>query len=192
VPRPNFSGGDKHHCLRNYGIGETKPVLFVTGGSQGADSLNRLVFRIAGALTRRYYVIHQCGVGKVDKGVSGHDYVQVEFVDDEIRHIYAATDLVVSRAGATAIAEISMYRVPALYIPYPWAEGDHQRYNASIAATRGGCEVLSQEGLTPERLLLQINEMMARRLTYRASYATCDQAEALPRLLDIIERYAAS
>ena len=162
---------------------------FANGGSQGAEALNRMIFAILEQLVSRYSVIHQCGRGKCDSNFRNSDYVQFAFIGDEIRHIYASSDLVLSRAGATSITEISLYGLPALYVPYPWAENDHQTHNALTAQRRGGCVMMEQRDLTAPQLLKTIDSMMARRIEYRAQYERLREERALPGLLSLIERY---
>jgi len=189
IPRPNLAGGDREWCHRTYGFSDKKPLLFVMGGSQGAEALNRMIFAILEQLVSRYSVIHQCGRGKCDSNFRNSDYVQFAFIGDEIRHIYASSDLVLSRAGATSITEISLYGLPALYVPYPWAENDHQTHNALTAQRRGGCVMMEQRDLTAPQLLKTIDSMMARRIEYRAQYERLREERALPGLLSLIERY---
>jgi UDP-N-acetylglucosamine--N-acetylmuramyl-(pentapeptide) pyrophosphoryl-undecaprenol N-acetylglucosamine transferase len=169
-PGPNAMCGNRETARRIFAVDFEKPILFVTGGSQGAASLNRLLWPILETLTERYSVIHQCGPGKKNTGLECPDYCAVEFLHEEMRHAYAASDVVLGRAGATTIAEVSSYRIPALYVPYPWAESDHQMHNARLAHEQGGCEVLRQDELNPTRLLEAIDRMMLHRDSYHLRY----------------------
>jgi UDP-N-acetylglucosamine--N-acetylmuramyl-(pentapeptide) pyrophosphoryl-undecaprenol N-acetylglucosamine transferase len=189
LTRPNFTDGDPRVGRQLYPVSPDKPLLYVTGGSQGAEPLNQLVYPIVDELTSRYAVIHQCGRGKVRAPLGHRDYHAVEFIHDDLRHLYAACDAVVSRSGASSIAEITTYRVPALYVPYPWAENDHQDRNAATLEARGVCTVLRQHTLTPERLLCGIDAVMAGRQIYRSRYAGLDVPDALAALTSLILRH---
>jgi UDP-N-acetylglucosamine--N-acetylmuramyl-(pentapeptide) pyrophosphoryl-undecaprenol N-acetylglucosamine transferase len=189
LTRPYLGGGSRKACLRRYGLAEDKPVIAVLGGSQGAESLNRLIEAISTSLCRSSSLIHVCGPGKLVAMSRVPNYVQLEFVHEEIRDIYAAADLVVARAGAATIAEIAAYRIPAILVPYPWAERDHQRRNALVLADRGVATVLSQSGLTPARLHAAIEEAMGSRAIMAANYGKdplLGSRDSLQRLLEVV------
>ncbi|MCI0689283.1 MAG: glycosyltransferase, partial [Sporichthyaceae bacterium] len=162
ITRPNFGAGSPAEFGRLFGPPAGKPVVFVTGGSQGSVSVNELVYPILPVLTERYSVVHQCGPGKLVPQRAS-DYRQIEFIGDEIKHVYAASSVVVARAGATSIAEICQYRVPAILIPLPWAEGDHQQQNALVLRDHGVGRILHQRDATPAGLLALVDEMVADR-----------------------------
>ena len=188
--RPNFGGGSRETCLRRYGLPTDRPVVTIIGGSQGATSLNAIVRAIVPALVSSCSLIHLCGVGKRDGSLSRTGYVSLEFVNDEIRDIYAATDLLVSRAGAGVIEEACAYRVPALYVPYPWAQYAHQENNARIMSASGVAEVELQQDLTPAKLLSRIRELLSRKDDYMARYDRLQRPRALPSVRDAVLREA--
>jgi UDP-N-acetylglucosamine--N-acetylmuramyl-(pentapeptide) pyrophosphoryl-undecaprenol N-acetylglucosamine transferase len=168
------------------GIQGEKPLILILGGSQGALTLNRLVYPIVPALCARHAVLHQCGPGKVEDLVEHPDYVQGEFIDD-MGQAYSAADLVVGRAGATTILEVASHRLPALYVPYPWAEDDHQAVNAARAAALGVAEVADQASLTPERLLALVEAAPSRRTAPVDAPAFRDGTHGV---VDLLERTA--
>ena len=152
-------------------------------GSQGATSLNALLTPILSQLTRRYFVVHQCGPGKlVRRFLPG--YVPVELVGEELRDIYAASTLVVARAGAGTIAELTHYRVPAVLVPSPWAADDHQLQNARLFARYGVCSVLRQQDLTPGRLLKAIDDGVATADDRRVNYTRVPRIDAVDRIIE--------
>jgi len=157
--------------------------VFVTGGSQGAATLNELLAPILPDLTGRYFVLHQCGPGKLLRRTGLPGYLGVEFLGDELRDVYAASTLVVSRAGAGTITELRQYAVPAVRVPYPWARGNHQLENARLLARRGVCTVLLQDTLTPERLLRAIDEGVEMAPERRANYRDVLPSNALERII---------
>jgi UDP-N-acetylglucosamine--N-acetylmuramyl-(pentapeptide) pyrophosphoryl-undecaprenol N-acetylglucosamine transferase len=119
LTRPHFAGGDIVRCRERFGLAPDRPLIFVTGGSQGALTLNELLAPIVPALTGRWSVIHQCGRGKLPASGRIEHYAPVEFLGDELADVYAATTLLVGRAGAATIAEAAAYRVPAVFVPLP-------------------------------------------------------------------------
>ena len=90
----------------------------VVGGSLGAVAVNEAVRQILPELLKSFQVIHLCGRGKVDASLSGLEgYAQFEYIKEELRHLFALTDLVISRAGANAICELLALHKPNLLIP---------------------------------------------------------------------------
>lgn len=196
MTRPNFNGGARSECLRLYGFPSHKTVVFVTGGSQGSLAINELLYPILPQLTKKYSVVHQCGVGKDSPQTGLRDYVQLEFLSDEIKHIYAASSVVVSRAGAGSLAEACWYRVPMILIPLPTAEFDHQRHNALALECHGLCTILPQDQASPARLVRAIDEVIANRAGFAARYQEWSRADptrgqaVVHSIVQVLERYA--
>lgn len=130
--------------------------LLVVGGSLGAQALNEVVPRALALLAEKPVVVHQSGEKHVDAlrrhydaaGVSGE---LVAFIDDMARR-YAEADLVICRAGAVTIAELSASGTASILVPFPHAVDDHQTANARFLADRGAAILLPQAELTPQRL----------------------------------------
>jgi len=130
--------------------------LLVVGGSLGAQVLNETVPRALALLGQRPLVVHQSGEKHLDSlrasyaaaGVQGE---LVAFIDDMARR-YAEADLVICRAGAVTIAELSAGGMASILVPFPHAVDDHQMANARFLADRGAAILLPQRGLTAERL----------------------------------------
>lgn len=142
--------------------GEVFRVL-ILGGSQGSRTLNR-AFRESWPLFRaqrgRYRIVHQCGSAEAaelarDFEGSGVDGQVVPFIGD-VPGAFAEADLVVSRAGASAVAELAAAGKPSVLAPYPFSADDHQRKNAE-AFVRAGAAVLAPDAeLSGERLFREI------------------------------------
>lgn len=197
MTRPNFNGGTASECLRLYGLPAHKPVVFVSGGSQGSLAINELIYPVLPQLTNKYSVVHQCGTGKHRSQTGLRDYVQLEFLFDEIKHVYAASSVVVSRAGAGSLAEACWYGVPMILIPLPTAEFDHQRHNALALECHGLCTVLPQDQASPAGLARAIDDVIANRARFAERYREWSRAElangqdAVQRIVQVLERYAA-
>lgn len=151
--------------------GERRPgpfTVLVLGGSQGAHRLNTVM---AEALERMgglegFAFIHQTGaadeqaVAEAYRRAGARARVQAFFQD--MAEIYAAADLVVCRAGATTVAEITALGKAALYVPFPFAADDHQRLNAGEMVAAGAAEMIDEAGLSGEVLAGRIHEYAAR------------------------------
>jgi UDP-N-acetylglucosamine--N-acetylmuramyl-(pentapeptide) pyrophosphoryl-undecaprenol N-acetylglucosamine transferase len=110
---------------------------------------------------------------------------------------YAAADLVVARAGATTIAEVSVCGLPSLLVPYPHATGDHQRANALALQRAGGAAILHDDDLSGPVLAMRLRELLdddRRRTAMAASaagFGRPDAAEALAHAVAAIAERAA-
>lgn len=143
-----------HHGLR----------VLVIGGSLGAKVLNDYVpLALARSRHRFTGVLHQ--VGRGNAGVVMDLYQKynlnaevVTFIDD-IAEAYKTADLVICRAGASTVTEISCAGVAAIFVPYPYAVDDHQTTNAKYLADNGAAILLPQKDLTPEYLASIIDEL---------------------------------
>lgn len=173
----------------------TAQTVLVLGGSQGAHRVNELVTEAVLARSETLgglRVIHQ--TGSADEGWVSQRYRQagidclVASFFNNMAELYAQADLVISRAGATTLAEISVLGLPAVLIPYPHAADDHQQRNAQWYVESGGAVVLVQEGLTAERLGEQMADLLGDRQRLQsmsAAMAGLGIADAADRIVDI-------
>ena len=152
--------------------------LLVVGGSLGAQALNEIVPRALALLAEKPIVVHQSGEKHLDAlrrhyetaGVSGE---LVAFIDDMAKR-YAEADLVICRAGAVTIAELSASGTASILVPFPHAVDDHQTANARFLADRDAAILLPQAELTAERLA-----GLVRRLDRAALLEMASRARAL-------------
>ncbi|MBI3956357.1 UDP-N-acetylglucosamine--N-acetylmuramyl-(pentapeptide) pyrophosphoryl-undecaprenol N-acetylglucosamine transferase [Candidatus Gottesmanbacteria bacterium] len=158
----------------SFPIGVTRPILYITGGSTGARTLNALVFPIISQLCERCTVIHQVGAADLPSAHKHTEkgYVAAEYFDaSDLAWIYGHTSILIGRSGANTVAEACALGVPAIFIPLPWAAGDEQTKNALSLAHEGMAIVLNQKTLTAETLLGHIGTMMQSLAAYK-SHAT--------------------
>ena len=149
---------------------EEGPSLLIFGGSRGAQAINDLVLGALPALESlrgKLRIRHQVGSEDLDRikegyRAAGWDAEVVAFIDD-MATAYSEAQLVICRAGATTIAELTACGRPALLIPYPYAAGDHQSANAQALARRGAALMLPQADLTPELLARLVGDLLADR-----------------------------
>jgi UDP-N-acetylglucosamine--N-acetylmuramyl-(pentapeptide) pyrophosphoryl-undecaprenol N-acetylglucosamine transferase len=142
--------------------------ILVVGGSLGAQALNEAVPKALALLDNRPAVVHQSGEKHLDAlkkhykqaGVQGE---LVAFIDDMARR-YAEADLVICRAGAVTIAELSAGGMASLLVPFPHAVDDHQTANGKFLAERGAALLLPQRDLTPQTLAQMLQGLDRSRL----------------------------
>ncbi|MGB9148574.1 MAG: undecaprenyldiphospho-muramoylpentapeptide beta-N-acetylglucosaminyltransferase [Acidobacteriaceae bacterium] len=144
--------------------------LLVFGGSQGARVLNAMMPKIAAALLEAVpglTLLHQAGARHAEATLAAYDTSgaprnrwRVEAFLDDMPRQFAAADLVLSRSGASTVAELCAAGKPAVLIPFPQAADDHQRRNAEVLAEAGAAEMLLELELTPERLLRTLTDLL--------------------------------
>jgi UDP-N-acetylglucosamine--N-acetylmuramyl-(pentapeptide) pyrophosphoryl-undecaprenol N-acetylglucosamine transferase len=184
---------DRAAGRRRLGIADDATCVLVTGGSQGARTINHA---IAGAYgpDPPFTIIHLAGTGQVDEirqllgdAALRADYRLFGFMD-AFHDAVAASDLVVSRAGGT-IFELAAIGRPSILIPYPHATGDHQTKNAQWLVDAGGAVMIADHDCTPERLRDTIDALVADpdRLAAMGraarSVARPDAAERIARMV---------
>jgi UDP-N-acetylglucosamine--N-acetylmuramyl-(pentapeptide) pyrophosphoryl-undecaprenol N-acetylglucosamine transferase len=148
--------------------------IFVTGGSQGAHMLNLRVAEameiLAPRIGPRLRLLHQTGVkdqpeiaARYEKlKAGGLEATAVAFIDDMPR-AYAEADLLVCRAGATTIAELTVCKKPALLVPFPFAADDHQTVNARSLVQAGAAQLFPEKELSGEKLAAELGALEADR-----------------------------
>lgn len=140
--------------------------IFIFGGSQGARSINRSVvdaFAHLEDLKSDLEFIIQTGMRDqhwVEKAIEGSSFhTEIHPFIHDMAGSYERADLIVSRAGATTIAELTLCGRPSILIPFPFAVGDHQRYNAEVMREAGAAEVISDQELSGAVLARSIRRL---------------------------------
>lgn len=180
--------GDAKKGYAYCGFDEDKPIVMVLGGSLGAASINKVVREVLPELLEKMYVAHICGNGKTDPAydeVCG--YKQFEYVSDALPDLFAAADVIVSRAGANVIYEIAALKKPSILIPLGTdaSRGD-QILNANSFKRRGFAEVLREENMTKESLYNDIVEVSANRASYIEAMEEAQKEDAAKLVTDVI------
>jgi len=159
--RPEVIRGRADEGFRIAGLeGRNKPVLLITGGSQGAEALNVFVNKHIDQLLEVADVIHITGKNK--SGAGEHEgYFSIEFANEELPHFYKATDLCISRAGANSIVELSANSIPTILIPLRGVGHDHQQKNAELASQSDGFTIVQQSEMN-KKLLPTINNILTK------------------------------
>lgn len=162
--RKELFSGDKARGLALCGFNIDKPCLLIIGGSMGSNAINRAVRLALDTLHERFQVIHLCGKGNLEPLlVNKPGYCQFEYVNAELPHLFAASDIVVSRAGANSLYEILALAKPHVLIPLSLkaSRGD-QIQNARYFEQQGISVVIDEERLTSDVLLSAIERVFVR------------------------------
>lgn len=136
------------------GLDPNRPALIVTGGSSGAQSINRTVAASLDALAQAgIQTLHITGRGKTilasDGGIlAAHGYRQLEYVD-RMESVYSAADLILARSGAATVCEVAAVGVPAVFVPLPIGNGE-QALNAAGLVAAGGAKLVLDKDFTPD------------------------------------------
>jgi UDP-N-acetylglucosamine--N-acetylmuramyl-(pentapeptide) pyrophosphoryl-undecaprenol N-acetylglucosamine transferase len=147
----------KEESLRHWKLKTELPTLLVFGGSQGAHRINELILGAVQELANlKFQILHFTGPHDEEWIKSEYEKINLpSFVGaycHEMSKAYAASDLVLCRAGASTISELVAAKKPAVLIPYPYATDNHQWANAQILTQRGGADVFEQKDLSGEKL----------------------------------------
>jgi UDP-N-acetylglucosamine--N-acetylmuramyl-(pentapeptide) pyrophosphoryl-undecaprenol N-acetylglucosamine transferase len=199
--RPELLLGQRARAFERFGLDPALPLTYVTGGALGAHRVNRIVGAALPSLLAQTQIVHQCGdnaygdlpwlrdeAGRLAAPLAAR-YRAIALVGEELGDLYAATSLVVGRAGAGTVAELAALGLPAILVPLPGARGDEQTANARVLADAGAALLLPEADLTPDRLVREVTQLLAQpeRLRTMAGHAralaTPDAAE---RLVDLV------
>ena len=190
--REELFKGSKIAGLDFCGFTANKPVIMIVGGSTGAAALNTAVRDLLPTLLRDYQIIHLCGKGKAAKEYDNVEgYRQFEYISKEMKDLFAAADLVISRAGANSICELLALRKPHILIPLSAAasRGD-QILNAESFEHQGFSYVLQEESLTNDTLLRAIHQVTENRQRYIDAMEKSNLNEAISTVLGLLEAVA--
>lgn len=187
--RQELLSGSKEKGLAFTGLASDKPTILIIGGSLGATAVNEAVRSVLPELLEDFQVVHLCGKGKSDenlKGVKG--YVQYEYIKKELADLFALADIVISRAGANAICELSALNKPNLLIPLSAraSRGD-QILNARSFEHLGYSKVLEEEELTKESLLDAVHDLYENREAYITAMSSGKQKDSIELIVQLFE-----
>ncbi len=148
---------------------DSKPTISFIGGSQGALFINNIALELCSKL-EDYQIILVTGRDKFKdvKLVAKERCPNMKVLSftEDIVYVYKASDLVICRAGAGTISELSFLGIPAVFIPYPYASKDHQYYNAKEIEELGGGKVIRQSDASVSTVLKEIENILSDRETY--------------------------
>jgi len=184
---------DKRQPPREFPDKSKKPRIFILGGSQGARSINFAVPKAMHLLSKDtpVEITHDTGEADYEKVKEIYKDLNIKakvskFIDD-ISQVYKWTDIVIGRAGAMTISELSALGLPSILIPYPQATDNHQFYNAKFLVDKNAAEMILDKDLEPEKLA-QITKsfFLEKDKLKKASMAAYDETfvEATEKISD--------
>ncbi len=187
--RKELFSGNKIKGLDFCGFTANKPVLMIIGGSTGSRVINDVVRGLLPTLLRDFQVIHLCGKGNLDSRLTNtKGYVQYEYIKEELSDLFAASDLVISRAGANAICEILALRIPNILIPLGLnaSRGD-QILNAESFENQGYSYLIKEDDLTISILLESINIVIENRQKYIEAMNKSELNNSIDTIIKLIK-----
>lgn len=188
--RRELLSGNKEAAKKFCGFTSDKPVILIIGGSLGAAAVNQAVRDILPSLLKDFQIIHLCGKGKLDESLTGTEgYAQFEYIQKELKDLFALADIVISRAGANAICELLALHKPNILIPLSASasRGD-QILNARSFERQGFSMVLEEEEITNEKLLSRIHHLYENRDTYIAAMENSKMQNSIETIINLIEQ----
>ena len=190
--RQELLHGDPARAYAFTGFNQDKPILLIIGGSLGSVFINRAVRESLDRLLPHYQIIHLCGKGNLDPSLDHLDgYRQYEYISDELPDLFAAADLIVSRAGANAICELLSLRKPNILIPLSASasRGD-QILNARSFEKQGFSYVIEEEACNKDSLQEAIAYVSSHASRYIAAMEDSGQMDSIGKILDLFETIA--
>lgn len=190
--RENLFLGNKDEFKKICKFRYEKPVLLVMGGSLGSKVINDYLRESIRELTKEFNVVHICGKGNVEKKLLNFEgYIQFEFLDKELPHIYSRADLVLSRAGANAIFELLALNKPNLLIPLSKksSRGD-QILNAESFEKSGYSIVIQEEELNSARLIASLLELYSNKNKFIETMRKSNLKNSVKNIVLLIKNYS--
>lgn len=190
--RDQLFSGTAARGLKLCGFTEEKPCLLVIGGSLGAGSINRSIREGLDQLTDEFQIIHLCGKGKVDSSLlKKKGYCQFEYANEELADLFAASSIVISRAGANSVYEILALGKSHIFIPLSSqvSRGD-QIQNASYFQKLGISVVIRDELLNPQTLKQALSEVMNKKVDIDNRIKELNIESASKKIVAIIKEQA--
>ena len=187
--REELLSGSRTKALKFTGLSGSKPVLLIIGGSLGSVVVNEAVRSILPKLLKKFEIIHLCGKGKLDQTLTAmNGYVQYEYISEELKDLFALSDIVISRAGANSICEFLALRKPALLIPLSAAasRGD-QILNARSFEKQGYAAVLEEEQLNADTLYSALNDLWENKDSYISAMDASPMGNSIQIITDLLE-----
>jgi UDP-N-acetylglucosamine--N-acetylmuramyl-(pentapeptide) pyrophosphoryl-undecaprenol N-acetylglucosamine transferase len=186
--RKNLLQGNKERGLSLCEFNDKKPCILIIGGSLGANVLNICIRNTLEDLCKDFQVIHLCGKDKVDLSIQREGYWQLEYAREELADLFAASDFIISRAGANSLYEILALGKPHVLVPLSKkaSRGD-QIQNAQYFKQKEISVVIDEENLAPEVLLSSIQEVLANQDKIKAKINALQIRSATAEVMAVIQ-----
>lgn len=188
--RNELFNADKENALKYFGFDGKKPILLITGGSQGARAINSAIYKILDRLLTTFDIIHICGKGNLNNQINKPNYYQTEYLNN-IQLAFSVTSVAVTRAGSNTIFELLALNIPCVLIPLPKGQsrGD-QVLNAEYFHSLGVATLLYQHLITPSSLYITIFSTYLNRDNIKYNLKLNPVKNASKKIADIIIDYS--
>jgi len=171
--RREVLGGSREEAKRMFNLQDDKPIILILGGSQGAQRINDKILEILSKLVKDFEIIHQTGWNNfkevkaeakvvMPKGLEQYYHPFPFLREEELKRLYQAADLIVSRAGSGSIFEIAALAKPSILVPLPDSAQSHQVKNAYAYAENKACLVMEEPNFTPRFFLEKLKYLFSR------------------------------
>ncbi len=185
--RASILSGNREEGLSFCGFDGKKPILTVIGGSQGSQYLNETILLSLNKLLKTFDVCHICGKGNINRELLNlKGYAQFEYIHSELSDVMQATDLFVSRAGATTIFEFLALNKPSVLVPLTRGSRGDQVLNAASFEKQGYAKKLDESTLTEQTFLSAIDEVFKNRAKYAENLKKANVTESAETIGRII------
>ena len=184
--RSDLASASKEDGLRFLEFHDTgKPVMLVTGGSQGSVAINTCVREVLPQLLEQFRVVHLCGRGNLS-GINFDGYKEFEVLNRDLPNVLMAADIVVSRAGANTLFELLFLKKPNLLIPLTLGQsrGD-QIINAESFKERGFSAILDEKFLS-EKFMDEVHDLYINRDKYVEAMNKVELGDAAKEIINVI------
>jgi len=162
---------DKDVCMQELGLDkyiDGRKVIFVTGGSQGAKKFNEVVINLAlEKKSNKFFVVLCAGMKnydelnkKLNNIKDAGKYIKLERFVFDMDKMYKVSDLLITRAGAMTITELTLASKPAILVPFPYAAENHQYYNAKVLEDAGAGKIIVESDFNEESLYNEIEKII--------------------------------
>ena len=171
--RPEILAGSKEEGKKVFNLTGEKPIILILGGSQGAQKINDIILAVLPDLLVNFELIHQAGEANFSEVQKETNVMLTEdlkkyyhltpfLYENELSHAFKSADLIISRAGAGSIFEISAAGKPCILVPIYKSAQDHQVKNAYVFIERGGAIVMEEENFKPHFLLERLKFLFSQ------------------------------
>lgn len=171
VKKQNYGINERHKIIQDIGLNETKPIILIFGGSQGAQKINEaLIDIIEQKKNKNYQIIWATGPKQFDiiKNELSRKNIDIENIENckilpyiyNMEEVENICDVVVARSGAMTITEIANLSKPSILIPLPNVSNDHQMYNAKVLENVGAAKIIKNDELNGEILNNEVEKII--------------------------------
>ncbi|MCR4788815.1 MAG: undecaprenyldiphospho-muramoylpentapeptide beta-N-acetylglucosaminyltransferase [Lachnospiraceae bacterium] len=188
--RSELLSGNREKGLEICNFTTQRPIILVIGGSLGAASVNAAVRNALPKLLPDFQIAHICGKGKLDETLTdmgSKGYIQFEYVTDDLKHLFAMADLVISRAGANSICELVSLKKPNILVPLKKGSRGDQVLNARSFEAQGYSLVVDDDENLSDNLVEKVTELYFTRQTYIDAMNGSSQNNAIRTIVSLIQ-----